>query len=87
MRTNRLAESAKQEGDAVKRYTFDCGWYLPPAAGRLAATTASVVVLIMIIAIAAGYGGYALSVAVTATLTVTVTEGCKALLRLRPRTT
>ncbi len=87
MRTDRFAESAKQEEGAVKPHTFDCGWYLPPAARRLAVTTACIVVLITLIAVAAGHGAYAVSVVGTAALTVAVTEGCKALLRLRPRTT
>lgn len=71
----------------MNSHAFNCGWYLPPAAVRLAATTASVVVLIMIVTVVAGYGVHGLSVAGTATLSVVVTEGCKALLQLRPRTT
>ena len=66
--------------------TFNCGWYLPPRARWIAATTGLIIVVIVLVAFASGYGATALLTASAALLTAAVTEGCRAVLRLRPRT-
>ncbi|WP_409489502.1 hypothetical protein [Amycolatopsis sp. cmx-11-12] len=71
----------------MKRHTFDCGWYLDPAARGTALMTGTIIVLILVVAIAAGYGTSALGVAGAAGLTVAVNEGGKAVFRLRRRPT
>ncbi|MEU8417562.1 hypothetical protein AB0C24_32645 [Amycolatopsis japonica] len=71
----------------MKRHTFDCGWYLDPAARRIALLAGTITVLILVIAVAAGYGTNALGVAGATGLTVAVTEGGKAMFRLRRRPT
>ncbi|WP_410619100.1 hypothetical protein [Amycolatopsis sp. cmx-8-4] len=65
--------------------TFDCGWYLSPAARRRVAMSGVVVVVILLIAFTFGYGSDALLAAGLALLTTAVAEGWKAVLRLRPQ--
>lgn len=66
--------------------TFNCGWYLPPRARRIAAGTGLIIVVIVLVAFVSGYGTTALLTASAALLTAAVAEGYRAVLRLRPRT-